>query len=121
MNHPYLAAKFREGLLRSNAWGICCLFIVALCVWDVAPLNAQTQVPPPPARTPVRGGVVPPPPPATGLRLRKKPDSPTAGSSQPQLPSQLQDHSVWFNVGWIAAITALITALAGLVAAFRKR
>jgi len=121
MNHPYLAAKFREGLLRSNAWGICCLFIVALCVWDVAPLNAQTQVPPPPARTPVRGVVVPPPPPATGLRLRKKPDSPTAGSSQPQLPSQLQDHSVWFNVGWIAAITALITALAGLVAAFRKR
>ena len=119
MNHPYVAPKFRERWLLSDAWGICCLFIVALCLSEVAPANAQTQVPPPPARTPARGVVVPPP--ATGLGLPQKPVGPTAGSSQTQLPPKPQDHSVWFNVGVITAIAALITALAGLVGAFRKR
>ena len=47
MNHPYVAPKFRERWLLSDAWGICCLFIIALCLSEVAPANAQTQVPPP--------------------------------------------------------------------------
>src|SRR4030095_454764 len=119
MNHPYVASKFRERWLLSDAWGTCCLFIVALCLSEVAPANAQTRVPPPPApgtrRTPSQGWG---PPPERSLGTRETPSIPRKPTPSPKEQSE---YSLWFNVGVITAIAALITALAGLVGAFRQR
>jgi hypothetical protein len=114
MNHAYLAAKFREGWLLSDGWRICYLLIVVLCLSDVAPVNAQTRVAPPP-RLGIRetlGQVQPPPP----IERRQRSITPSPDSRQ--TPAGRGKHSTWFNVGVITAIAGLITALAGLVAAF---
>ena len=103
---------------RSARFAICYLF-VALCLSDVALVNAQTQVPPPPALG-TRGRptpVVVQPPPDLGTR-----NAPVGRPGFPRKPTPPpKEPSVWFNVAWITAITALIAAIATLIGSLRKK
>src|SRR6266480_175198 len=98
MNHPYLAAKFREGWLLSDARSLCCLFIVVLCLSDIALVNAQTRVAPPPPlgiqETPVQVQLPPP------VGRRPRPTPPGDSRAQTPRPDRQGRRSVWFNVGW---------------------
>jgi hypothetical protein len=96
----------------SNAFiNLCYVFIVALCLSDVALVNAQTRVPPPPARTPAPVWISPPPRP---LGTRVIPKKPTL------IPNVQSEQPLWFNVGVITAVAALITGIAALIRSLRK-
>src|SRR5262245_30084697 len=118
---------------RNNGWltrfalsrgrsccALCYLRIVALCLSEVALVNAQTRVPPPPGpgtrRTPV---VVPPPGPGLGTRRTPVDRTDYSGRTIPMRPKE--ERSVWFNVAWITAVAALIAAIATLIGSLRKR
>jgi hypothetical protein len=118
---PHRALFMLCKTVSSPLVGFCYLFIVALCLLDVALVNAQTRVPPPPALG-TRGtpGPVWVPPPRRPLGTRETPVGPPAGSGQRSFPMKPKEHSVWFNLGWITAITALIAAIASLIRALRK-
>jgi hypothetical protein len=114
---------------------LCYLFIVALCLSDVALVNAQRRPTPPPClpnhaippgyqtcRDTDGRVLVGPPPARLGTRVGPPPaagsdQTPFSTKSQSQSP---EEHSVWFNVGVIAAITALIAAIAQLIRSLRK-
>jgi hypothetical protein len=96
------------------------LFIVALCLADVVIVDAipgPALGPPPPdlemRRTP--GNVV-----AQVPLYRKKPTPLTGDERKRQIPQRPKEHSVWFNVGVITAIAALIAAVAQLISSLRK-
>jgi hypothetical protein len=117
---------------------LCYVFVLAVCLSDVALVDAQTRVPPPPALG-TRGTpgqvIVPPPPPGPGTRrtpvgppaysgrtpFPRKPPAYSGKTPFPPKPTQFQqEHPVLFNVGVITAVAALITAIAGLIRALRK-
>ena len=126
-------------MLYKTVSNLCYLFIVALCLSDVALVNAQTVaiipcgpnhsippgykecidtggrvwVAPPPGHGRGRTGVVVPPP-GVGQRPNQ---TQTQTQSQPQPP---EEHSVWFNIGVITAIAALIAGIAQLIRSLRK-
>jgi hypothetical protein len=87
------------------------LFIVALCLTDIALVDAVPD--------PV---VVLPPPALVAQVLPKKPVSPPPPADEKTtLRRKPQDHGVLFNVGLITAIAALLAALAQLIGSLRKR
>jgi hypothetical protein len=75
----------------------------------------------PPAGTRQTEAVSPPPPAGeTGTKGAdgQQPKQPSTPSQQS--PDEKQRQEIWTNVAWIAAITALVAAVAGLIRAFRK-
>ncbi len=96
----------------SNAFiNLCYVFIVTLCLSDVALVNAQTRVSPPPARTPGPVWISPPPRPLGTRVIQKKPTL---------IPNVQSEQPLWFNVGVITAVAALIAAIAALIRSLRK-
>ena len=108
----------------SNAFiNLCYVFIVALCLSDVALVDAQTQAPLPPALG-TRGTPVGPLAYSGQTPFPRKPPASSGKTPFPRKPSPFQrvqeEHPVWFNVGVITAVAALITAITGLIRALRK-
>jgi hypothetical protein len=84
--------------------------------------DGRTWVAPPPARSDASKGVVVAPPPAAGARATPQETSPSnKDTSVGTTPAGPTAWSVWWTIGGVGAITALLGALAALINSIRGR
>jgi hypothetical protein len=82
--------------------------------------DGRTWVAPPPARSDASKGVVVAPPPAMGARATSQEPSPPS-TPVGMAPTGPTSWSVWWTIGGVGAITALLSAVAALINSIRGR
>jgi len=84
--------------------------------------DGRTWVAPPPPQPGASRGVIVPPPPASNPRVTpNEPNPSNTEKADKTAPADSDSTSVWWTVGGVAAITALLGAVAALINAIRGR